>query len=188
MNPWKTTVNSNANNYVFTATATGIFGPGSLEKFGSSTLTLSGSNFYSGQTIVGGGVLSTSTATGLGDGSATNSIAISGGGRLSFTAAAAHDLGVNRNIAIGAGGGSISRNSATAATQTLAALNIGDGGVVNFGDLPPPSLADAPEAFAPDALGGDFAGGSTQAVPEPGSVALLLGDIATLLGIRRRRE
>ncbi len=117
--PWKATVNSTTSNFSFATSGSGIGGPGSLEKFGSSTLTFSGPNTYSGQTIVGGGTLSTSTATSLGDAGPTNNIAINGGGRLSFTSTAAHDLGVNRSIAIGAGGGSISHNSTTATAITI---------------------------------------------------------------------
>jgi fibronectin-binding autotransporter adhesin len=120
VSPWKTTVNSNTNNYTFTSTTNGISGPGSLEKAGTSLLTLSGPNTYSGKTVVSGGTLAGATlATSLGNGAPTNTIELSGGGRLSDTGAVALDLGPTRSIAIGAGGGSISHNNATAATITL---------------------------------------------------------------------
>ena len=67
-------------------------------------------------------------------------------------------------------------------SQTLASLVIDDGGIATLGTPPP-----APASFA----GGfeaavDLAAGGAQAVPEPGSVALLLGGMLTLLGLRRR--
>ena len=119
VSPWKTTVNSNTNNYTINAGTSGIFGPGSLEKFGASTLTLSGANTYAGPTTVGGGILLTATAASLGNGGPTNGITINGGGRLSFTSTTAHDLGVNRHVAIGAGGGSISHNATAAVAITI---------------------------------------------------------------------
>ena len=119
MSPWKTTVNSNTNNYNLISTVNGIAGPGSLEKTGASTLTLTGSNTYSGRTIVGGGTVTIATPTSLGSGAVGNALTISGGGRLSNNASIAFDLGVNRNIAVGAGGGSISHNNATAVGITI---------------------------------------------------------------------
>jgi autotransporter-associated beta strand protein len=57
VSPFKTIVNSNTNNYTFNSTGNGIAGPGSLEKLGTSTLTLTGANNYTGQTVIGGGTL-----------------------------------------------------------------------------------------------------------------------------------
>lgn len=85
------------------------------------------------------------------------------------------------NIAADAVNAAITADAAVnfTASQTLASLDIGDGGVVTLGALPAP----APAAF--DAAAGDLTGASVQAVPEPGSAMLLLGGIATLLGLRR---
>src|SRR5262249_55950583 len=110
VSPWKTTVNS-ASNYTFTSTTNGIAGPGSLEKSGSGTLTLVGPNTYAGKTVIGGGVVSFPAPTSLGNGSVTNSIALSGGGRLSYNAATAIDLGITRGISIGTGGGALQHNN-----------------------------------------------------------------------------
>ena len=63
-------------------------------------------------------------------------------------------------------------------SQNLADLTIDDGAVVTLSSLPPP----APREFA----GKDELAGSLAAVPEPASGILLLGGLATLLGVRRR--
>ena len=84
---------------------------------------------------------------------------------------------------IGTGTSTITANGGTinlAASQTLTSLTIADGAVVNVGTPFPPAPAPA-EAFALE--GGDA---RVASVPEPGSASLLLGGLATLLGLRRR--
>lgn len=71
--------------------------------------------------------------------------------------------------------------------QELTSLTIADGGTVVLGALPPPA-PPAPGLFGDGGFGaeaGDLAGAGPQAVPEPGSAALVFGGILTLLGLRR---
>ena len=88
------------------------------------------------------------------------------------------------NNILGTGTSIINADAQTNITvsETLAALNIGAGAVVTLGN-PPPS---APESFAEALL--DFGDGANpvQAVPEPGSAALLVSGALGLL-LRRRR-
>lgn len=107
------------NNYTFVSNPVNtIGGSATLIKRGTSTLTLSGANGYSGLTDIQGGTLVITSPDSLGNGAIGNTIAISGGAVLSSTAGTSN-LGVNRNIAIGAGGGRISHDSATAAAITI---------------------------------------------------------------------
>ena len=89
----------------------------------------------------------------------------------------------NLNKALGTGGSSIFSNGKTniAVEQTLASLDIADGGVVTLGA---PFSAAAPE-FAENAEVG-FAEGGAQAVPEPGSASLLILGALGLIGRRKR--
>ena len=87
------------------------------------------------------------------------------------------------HTALGTGASTLVANAATNiyVNQTLAALVIGGGAVVTLTSPTPP----APEFAESDLVGGS---GSPAPVPEPGSAGLLLGGIATLLGMRRRRS
>ncbi|MES2706349.1 MAG: autotransporter-associated beta strand repeat-containing protein [Verrucomicrobiota bacterium] len=115
--PAFTLVNS-TKNYTLTSAGTGIGGGGYLTKDGTGTLTLAGTNSYSGRTELKGGILAFSNAASLGNGGKDNDILLQGGARLSYTAATAVDFGL-RDIITGPGGGSLSHNNATAATLTI---------------------------------------------------------------------
>ncbi len=91
---------------------------------GGGTLTLSGTNLYSGATTINAGTLNISATGNLGDGSATNTLTLNGG---TLRATASLLLGTNRTIAVGAGGGTLS----TAAGTTLTA----DGALSGSGPL-----------------------------------------------------
>ena len=81
----------------------------------------------------------------------------------------------NLNSPLGTGGSTINANATTHinASQTLAALNIADGVEVTFGSGLP--FVGGPEKFG------------AAVVPEPASATLLLGGLAALLGVRRRK-
>ena len=118
--PAGVSVNANTTNYAFTANGTTnmIGGSTGLSKSGSSTLTLTGANAYSGATTINGGVIAIDGTNSIGSGVIGNSLAFNGG-KLSYTASTALDLGLNRRIAVGTGGGIIVHNNATAANITI---------------------------------------------------------------------
>ena len=99
------------------------------------------------------------------------------------------------NNTLGTGTSVINADAQTNITvsQTLGALNIGLGAVVNFGSPAPPAPAFAGEGFAGDlpdfdnAAPADLAGAPVQGVPEPGSAALLLTAALGFLARRSKR-
>ena len=66
--------------------------------------------------------------------------------------------------------------------QTLSELNIADGAIVELRELAP-----VPAPFEDAAIGGgELIGASSQAVPEPGSIGLLLAGALSVFGRRKR--
>lgn len=105
-------------------------------QIGGGTLVLGGTNTYSGLTTINSGILSISSATNLGDASATNSLVLAGG-TLRSTGATV-DLGTTRSILLGTGGGILSTGTGNTLTVSGAlsgttALGVTGGGTVILG-------------------------------------------------------
>jgi autotransporter-associated beta strand protein len=148
--------------------------------------SLSGGGATGGEVALGGNTLSVGDAT-----NTTFSGTISGatgtlikqgtgtltlGGTQTYGTLTTLNGTTNVNSAIGTGSSTVNANASTniGASQTLAALNIGAGAVVTFGD-------------GPFAFGfGDGAQPSLAVVPEPGSMGLLLVGVVGLAARRRR--
>ena len=99
----------------------------------------------------------------------------------------------NLQVALGTGSSTINANARTnlSTSQTLAALNIGEGGVVV---LTASGAAAEPSVFPGDDLASGFPGESerslvspgVEAVPEPGGAALLFAGVAAIFARRQR--
>lgn len=106
-----------AGNTAFTAQ---VGGSGSIVKSGAGTLTLSGSNSYSGTTSVNGGILSVNNLTGGGAsssiGNSNGSVAsnlVLNGGTLSYTGGS---ISTDRLFSVGTSGGTIDSSGSGALT------------------------------------------------------------------------
>jgi autotransporter-associated beta strand protein len=98
-----------------TLTVSGVVsGSGSsITKTGAGALALTNTNTYSGQTNINGGTVSVSASANLGDGSATNTIAMAGG---TLQSTGTFDAGTNRTVALGTGGGTVDVTGTNALT------------------------------------------------------------------------
>lgn len=108
--PGSVTVNSDSsgNNYTFSGVG-GIGGSTGLTKSGSSTLTISNANNYSGATVVNGGKLSIASPAAIGNSSVTNGLTLDNGATLVTTQTGTFVNGA-RVITINSGGATIQNN------------------------------------------------------------------------------
>ncbi|MCB1225221.1 MAG: autotransporter-associated beta strand repeat-containing protein [Verrucomicrobiales bacterium] len=98
-----------------------------IDKSTAGTVTLSGTNTFSGDVSITGGVLEFSDATHLGDGSATNLISIDGG-TLSYTGITTATLAANQAITVGAGGATVDTAFAAGTLEVTGGISSSVGG------------------------------------------------------------
>jgi len=168
----------------------------SLTLSGSGQLTLSGSNTYSGGTTVSGGTLEVTSAQAL---SSNSALAVSGGGRVvsndSLTgialAAAGGDASPSLNLLGSSQWAALAAQARAAQAQPLTSSL--DSGAAASGV----SLASASPVSYMATLGGapvlaqvgtGSAVGGLAAVPEPGTLALLLAGSLSGLGLWLKRR
>jgi autotransporter-associated beta strand protein len=180
------------------ALATGISGAGGLTKQGGGILTLSGTNTYTGATLVSAGTLLITGALSNSDVTVDASATVGGTGTLGgdlamngsslFTVSDLIDpLSVTGTITFGSGFGignllgldwdALDLNSPYTLISTTQTFSSSD--IANFGSANAVTVGTGRSAY--------FQNGSLQVVVIPEPRAALLGGLAVLLLLRRRR-
>jgi fibronectin-binding autotransporter adhesin len=95
------TVGDNNASTTFSGTLADGFNPLGLKKAGSGTLTLAGSNTYSGNTSVTNGILVATNSAALGNPTATTNLTVNASGELQLLAGVALNVG---NVSVGGSG------------------------------------------------------------------------------------
>ena len=183
-----------------------ISGSGSVVKQGSNTLTITGSNSYSGGTTVSAGTLSLSSTAALASGS---NVTLSGG-TLQLSAAGTYTLGtinVTANSVIDFGGAGVTNLSLTNLTissgvtlridnwvrlsdqfTVTSAPTIGGTAVVAGANISKSSINFSNYGELAQWNGAGFSANSLAAIPEPSTYgAMLMAGCAGLFGLRRWR-
>jgi hypothetical protein len=186
---------SSGGNAAFITEGNGLFDISFLASSGTTVGSIAGSGNYSlGAKSLAVGSLNTDTTVSGSISGAGGTLTKVGSGTFTISAFQSYatlnaDGGTTiLASALGSGASTLNVNAIAEirASQTLAALNIGDGAVVTLEDaLPAPALAEGSQFENAPALLESTAFSSPRGVPEPAATSLFLAGILSMLGSRR---